>query len=367
MGIDPFEAASLPSAEIEETIKSLSKVLKEKRRREKIQNLRKDRRLADKVDEFEQLFYQGEYAKARSVVAELWRSLNLESPIVAETDWKKQLKEYRSVGIEIRMPPEWGFKRGSEFDVNRELELERGLSYVIGARPGTGKTTIGVNLAYYYAKRKAELGLKVLFLTNEMKPGQIWAKFRQVDMTISAAMRRPFMLVKNHVRYPEKFEAEYRHICELCEGLSKNLVLASVRRMPIEDINMVVNESAQPLGKVPDIVILDYIQRVPRSRGFATEARLGTVHIAQQISEMALDIDGVIFVLSQMNKEGGFKESEAPEEEAGIAWEVSRPENSDGSKQSFIDWKIKKSRISAYFSTRTAFDDLSGTVLDWKG
>jgi len=366
VAVELFEMADRPSVEIEATIKSLSKVLREKRKQERLNNLRQDKRLADSVDEFERLFYQGEYAAARALAATLWRSLNLESPVTAESNWKKHLADYKSIGTEIRMPPEWGFRRGGEGEVNRELELERGLSYVIGARPGTGKTTLGVNLAYYYAMRKAELGLKVLFLTNEMKPGQIWAKFRQIDMVAESAMRRPFMLVKNHVRYPEKFEAEFRNLSAMCEKMSQNMAMASVRRMPIEDINMVVHESARSLGKLPDIVILDYIQRVPRSQGFATEARLGTVHTAQAISEIALDIDGVFFTLSQMNKDGGFKESEAPEEEAGIAWEVSRPENQDGSKQPFIDWKIKKSRISAYFSTRTSFDDVSGSVIDWR-
>lgn len=357
----------MKSADIEARMKRLAVALKESRRRERLQNLKGDKRLADKVDDMQTFFYQGEYAKAREAAAAVWKGLNLESAISADSDWRKHLKDYRSTGSLIKMPKEWGFRRGGPEEPDRELELERGLSYVIGARPGVGKTTAGVNLAYYYAKRKAESGLKVLYLTNEMKPGQVWAKFRQVDLRHGnrspIPKKQPFMFVKNWVRYPENFETEHRLICEMCQELSENLLMYSVRRMPIEDIGMVINDSANVFGKNPDIILLDYIQRVPRSRGFV-DARLGTIHIAQSISEIALDMDAVFFVFSQMNKDGGFKESESPEEEAGVAWEISRPEDSEGALQPWVDWRIKKSRISAYFSTRVSYDDVSGTILD---
>ena len=84
MAVEVFEMADRPSVEIEATIKSLSKVLREKRKQERLNNLRQDKRLADSVDEFERLFYQGEYAAARALAATLWRSLNLESPVTAE-------------------------------------------------------------------------------------------------------------------------------------------------------------------------------------------------------------------------------------------------------------------------------------------
>ena len=110
--------------------------------------------------------------------------------------------------------------------------------------------------------------------------------------------------------------------------------------------------------------MLDYLQRVPRE---VADARLGTIATVQAFSELAMDIDGVFFVMSQMNQSGGFKESEAPEEEAGIAWEISRDEIDGGKKSPYLNWKIKKSRISAYTNTRVWFDDLSGTILDKVG
>jgi KaiC/GvpD/RAD55 family RecA-like ATPase len=319
----------------------------------------------DMLEDAQKSFVEGDYVKTRSLAASIWRALNIENAINADHDWRKHLKDYESKGTVIRMPPEWGFRRikMGEKEVNKEVELERGLCYTIGARPGTGKTSVAINLAYYYAKRKAEHGYKVLFLTNEMKPGQLWVKMRQVDLVITKSMRRPFMLVKNYVRYPKRFESEYTALCTMCAEMEKSFAMMSIRRMGADDVVMLMSEAKNIFGAYPDIVVVDYLQRIPRLNA-AKDFRESTIRTYQALSEAALDMDAVIFVLSQMNKEGGFKESEIAEEEAGIAWEISRPEGQDGSRMPFIDWKIKKSRISAYTNVRVPFDEVSGTVLD---
>jgi hypothetical protein len=351
--------------ELEKRIRDLQKQLQMARKQERVNQLKSDIRLLDMYEDAQRQFLEGDYRKSRATVAAIWRALNVEEAIVADHDWRKHLKDYESTGAIIKMPQEWGFRRVkmAEREVNKEFELERGLCYTIGARPGTGKTSVAVNLAYYYAKRKAQSGMKVLLLTNEMKPGQLWVKVRQVDMALNDGIRRPFMLVKNYVRYPKQFENEYKAVCQMCDELSQNFAMMSVRRMGADDIALLMTEAKNIFGKYPDIVIVDYLQRIPRA-STSRDQREGTIKTYQAFSEAALDMDSVIFVLSQMNKEGGFKESEIAEEEAGIAWEISRPETDDGLKMPFIDWRIKKSRISAYQSVRVAFDDVSGAILD---
>jgi KaiC/GvpD/RAD55 family RecA-like ATPase len=343
------------SATLLREMKTLQEQYTAATRREKIAKLRKDVRLADEIEKLQNLFFMADFDKARSVSANIWRALNVQSALSANTDFEKHLADYRSTGRSIKMPAEWGFT--GEF----EMELERGLLYMLGARPGTGKTTVGLNLAYYYAKLHAELGYKVLFLTNEMKPGQCWAKLRQIDMNHRDGKLRPFMLVKNYIRYPDKFTTEHQAVREMASGMSKNFAMASVRKMEAPDICMVVQESKNYFGADPDIVFLDYLQRVPR--GKQTDARLGLIETVQSFSELALDLDCVWFIMSQMNQSGGFKESEAPEEEAGIAWEISRDELKDGRKAAHINWKVKKTRISGYSNVQTFFDDVSGTIL----
>lgn len=353
------------SKDLEKQLHELQRRLQHARKQERVDQLKGDFRLLDMFEDAQRLFTEAEYIKARSMVAGIWRALNIDAAIVADHDWKNHLRDYESGGSVIKMPVEWGFRRirMGDKETNKEIELERGLCYTIGARPGTGKTSVAVNLAYYYAKRRAAAGYKVLFLTNEMKPGQLWVKFRQVDMVIENSTRRPFMLVKNYIRYPKKFETEYSAVCQMCADLSQNFAMMSVRRMNADDIVMLMTEAKNIFGKFPDIVVVDYLQRIPRSV-HSKDPREGTIKTYQAFSEAALDMDAAIFVLSQMNRDGGYKESEIAEEEAGIAWEISRPEGQDGVKMPFIDWRIKKSRISAYQSVRTSFDDVSGTVLD---
>lgn len=345
------------AAEIQKAQRIVADALKSATQREKLTALKKDTRLADEIEGLAELFYTAEFDKARNKAAQIWRALNVQATTTANWDWRKHLDEYRSRGNAIKMPKEWGFKGDDE------IELERGLIYLIGARPGTGKTTIALNMAYYYALMKAELGYKVLFLTNEMKPGQCWAKLRQIDLNRTRGHLRPFMLVKNHIRYPDEFKFEHEAVIELCKSMSPNFAMASVRKFEAADICMVAQEAKNYFGKFPDLVFLDYLQRVPR--GKQIDARLGTIETVRQFSEAAMDQDGAWFVLSQMNQSGGFKESEAPEEEAGIAWEISRDVGPLGVRAPFINWKIKKSRISAYRNVRTGFDDLSGTILDY--
>lgn len=353
------------ATDLEKQLHDLQRRLQHARKQERVDQLKGDFRLLDMYEDAQKVFVEGDFVKSRQIIAAIWRALNIDTAISADHDWKKHLADYKSVGSVIKMPVEWGFRRirMGDKEVNKEVELERGLCYTIGARPGTGKTSVAVNLAYHYAKRKASAGLKVLFLTNEMKPGQVWVKFRQVDMVISKSMRRPFMMVKNYIRYPTEFQTEFAAVCEMCTELSKNFAMFSVRRMTADDIVMLMTEAKNIFGKFPDVVVVDYLQRIPRS-ALSKDPREGTIKTYQAFSEAALDMDAVIFVLSQMNKDGGYKESEVAEEEAGIAWEISRPDTPDGAKSPHIEWRIKKSRISAYHSVRVGFDDVSGTVLD---
>lgn len=348
--------------ELNQKIEALKLQLKQAINEERLAGLRKDVRLVDHAEKLLETLYAGDIDMVRKLAALIFKATDNTATVSATFNAQEHLDGYRSQGNAIKMPEEWGFKD------KKEIEIERGLMYMLGARPGTGKTSVAMNLAYYYAMLKQSLGLRVLFLTNEMKPGQLWVKMRQIDLyheNTFPRKRRPFMLAKNYVRYPEQFPQEYSDVKGMVKRMEKNFRIANVRRMDAESICMVIDNSKNEFGAYPDIVIMDYLQRVPRQKIFASDARLGIVDIVQMFSQKMADIDGVMFLLSQMNQQGGFKESEAPEEEAGIAWELSRDSDKEGNKSKFIDWKIKKSRISAYINQRTAFDDVVGAILDW--
>lgn len=332
------------------------KALKTLARAEKIKAMRQDVRTLDFIDKVTEAFNDGDIDTARKVASYLYKALNYDSVNPVTFDYDTQFQRYLSTNIAIKMPKEWGF-RGKN-----EIELERGLTYSIGARPGTGKSTLMCNMAYHWAYTKAYLDYKVGMMTNEMKDGQLWVKMFQIHLNLTKQLRRPFMLAKDWLRYPKKFPDEYRQMREFAATISKNLVIANVRKMPGEEVNMVIDDMKNTFGRYPDITFLDYLQRVAHDKS-AKDERLGIVSTVQGFSEKMMDIDGIMFIFSQMNKEGGFKGSEAPQEEAGIAWEIMRDKDREGKFLPFIDWRIAKTRITAYVKNTTRYDDMSGTLL----
>ncbi len=351
------------SINIRKEIAALQNKLKQVSRTEKIESLRGDVRLLDYMDKVSTAFTAGDIDAARKNAGYLWRGLNSEAISPATMNFAHHFEKYKSTGTAIKMPQEWGFAG------KKELELERGLIYPIGAKPGTGKSTVAINLAYYWAYQKAAMGYRVAFLTNEMKEGQLWVKLYQVHLNLQHHMRRPFMLAKDWLRYPEKFPAEHKAMREFAKMMSDRLVFVNVRKMSAEDICIVIDETKNHFMVHPDIIVLDYLQRIPRNSAFKSEERLGLIDTVQMFSDKMGDIDGIMFVLSQMNETSGFKGSAAPEEEAGIAWEISRDTDREGKKMPLITWKVKKSRISPYVTVNTGFDDTSGTILGsgWDG
>jgi KaiC/GvpD/RAD55 family RecA-like ATPase len=334
---------------------------------EKLDKIRGSDKVHKLMEEQQELFYAGEFDKARNKASEIFKALNTGSIVKVDMNPETQFAEYVSKGSTIVMPQEWGWREkeinGKQVDFH--IELERGLIYPIGAEPGTGKTTVGVNLVHHFAEVKRPLNYRVLFLTNEMKAAQIWIKLMQVHFNKKFGKLYPFMFLKNWVRYPDKFPDGNKSMKEFAQSFKSNLRIANIRKLDINSIKMVIEEAQEDIGGTFDIIVFDYLQRVPRDAGFKSDMRLGVVDIVQNLSETAADLDAVIFLLSQMNKEGSFKESEITQEEAGIAWQIARVKDAKGNPDKYIDWTIKKSRISAYINIKTCYDDVSGTILDW--
>lgn len=339
-------------------LKDIQKRLKMAVRQQRIESLQKDVRVLDWIAEVQKHFDDGDYDKARRISTLLYRALNAESISPTTTDYQKHFARYVSTGNTIRMPETWGFTS------KKIVELERGLTYSIGARPGTGKSTLGCNLAYHYAWELRDKDFKVGLFTNEMKEGQLWVKLYQIHLNKTEGKSLPFILVKDWLRYPKKYPDQYRKMAAFAEEISRNLRIANVRRQGPTEICMAIDELKNDFMRNIDIGLLDYLQRVPRDKNNGGDERLSLIDTVQQISEKMMDIDGVMFVFSQMNKDGGFKGSEAPQEEAGIAWEISREAARDGKLLPFLNWRIVKSRITAYFPVLTRFDDRSGTLLN---
>ena len=351
--------------EIRKEMDALQAQLKYVELSEKNESLKNDIVVQDYIDDLKKSFAVGQYDDARNLAAKLFRSLGSTVVTQIELNAQKHLDGYKSKSETIRMPESWGFV--DSFSpvgaVKHGIELERGLPYSIGARPGVGKSSVAINLAYHYVQECLDKNYRVLVMTNEMKVGQLWVKMRQVDLARKMQERKSFMVAKDWVRYPDKFPEQYAEMQGMIKQMEPRLCMTSVRKMQAESICLVIDEAKNYFGRYPDVVMLDYLQRVPRDAKYKTDARLAMVDTMQMLTEKMGDTDGVMFIFSQLNKEGGFKESEIPEEESGIAWEISREKLTDGSLSARMEWRIKKSRISPYFKLKVPFDDESGSII----
>ena len=69
-------------------------------------------------------------------------------------------------------------------------------------------------------------------------------------------------------------------------------------KMSAEDICIVIDETKNHFMVHPDIVVLDYLQRIPRNSAFKSDERLGLIDTVQMFSDKMGDIDGSALALT---------------------------------------------------------------------
>lgn len=90
------------------------------------------------------------------------------------SDSKSMVSRFRQYYQKVKENPDFAYCRTMYHDLDRKFGggMFRGGMYIIGARPGMGKTTLGINIAENIATAKRQ----VLFVSLEMTEEQIVAK-----------------------------------------------------------------------------------------------------------------------------------------------------------------------------------------------
>jgi len=155
--------------------------------------------------------------------------------------------------------------------------------YIIAARPGCGKTTIGVQIA----DKVAASGIPTLFMTLEMSKNQITAKRIAIETGINY----------NKVLNGELYGDEFKNVGEACAKLSEYpMVINRKFSATVDEIGFLAHQ-------VPNLglVVIDYLGMIRNnSKGSLYEK---TTETSNNLKRLARALGVPVICLAQLNRE----------------------------------------------------------------
>lgn len=216
--------------------------------------------------------------------------------------------------------------------------------YVIGARPGMGKTTLGINVAENVARK----GSAVLFVSLEMTANQIMAK----RIALEGGME--YTRIMSGTLEPEEEEK----MAGIIEQLTvRPFYLTTRSGLTVGEIGKI---SRQITGL--SLIIIDYMGLIPASEESRAKPRYEQMtEISAGIKALAKSLDVPIVALSQLNRENmtrkdkrptlaDLRDSGAIEQDAGAVILLHRPEyyesreQGDAAETEDIELNVAKNR-----------------------
>ncbi|MBY0280635.1 MAG: AAA family ATPase [Alphaproteobacteria bacterium] len=226
---------------------------------------------------------------------------NLQSNDV--TSPEKGIEEAKRMALEAHERAKEGLSVGISTGI-RALDRELGglinsNLYIIGARPGQGKTTLATNIAFHAAKQ----GIPVLFFSLEMKQDQL---FQRIIISEMKRVLCPWEIIKGTQN--EILLQEFNETAE------------SIKNVPffIDDtgslnINTLLKRAAYNHKKYNiGLIVIDYLQLVASKGKFGENKHNEISGICEAIKGMAQNLNVSVILLSQLNRESDKNPGERP-------------------------------------------------------
>ena len=226
----------------------------------------------------------------------------------------------------------------------------------IGAFSGTGKTNISLQSYLHFIKNK----VNCIYYTSEMGQNELMDRLIAMDTGLSASEIRENKL-------SEKGKKIYTDGTIQMNGLPGHII--ETARFDIARIKRDIDKYKAK------ICYIDYIQMF-RLQGQETRAAAMS-EIATSLKEIAMEKSVIIFVLSQLNKEEGAKESGGIEEKSDVVIKLLMSED-DRKKENFsckdFSFSISKNRYGSNGSIRMRMNknsltsypiDFNGDSIEW--
>lgn len=176
--------------------------------------------------------------------------------------------------------------------------LMPGALYTVGARPGVGKTVVGVQLA----RSLAEHG-SVPLISLEMRTAEIHGRM------LSTAAQVPMNRIKN--RRIE--DHDWERIATVTPTLEK-LPIAILERpsVTVGDIRRFVTATARRHDPLAGVVI-DYLQLIKSLPGDQRARHEYIADLTRELKTLAMELQVPVVLLSQLNRASASRDSKMPE------------------------------------------------------
>lgn len=167
--------------------------------------------------------------------------------------------------------------------------LHRGRLYILGARPGMGKSVLGVNIATEFAVRQHKT---VLFFSLEMDAKEIAQRsLYGCAMQHSKDMENAWMSHSDWIRVAEA-QADFR---------KSNLVIDDTASIDIQMIEARCRQEAARTGGL-DLVVIDYLQLMGGGSAKFENRQVEVAALSKRLKGLARNLDVPVLALSQLTR-----------------------------------------------------------------
>lgn len=201
----------------------------------------------------------------------------------------KQLSDFDETKLKVDVLPS-GFP---SLDEKKLLKRGRGELIIIGARPGTGKSAIGFQIATYVAKYG-----KAHIFSLEMDHESVAAR------QMSVAMNRPLDFIQSGYASEDDLEEARNELKKL------NCIVDDRTGM---NVNQICDAARMQNKKCKtDLIVIDYIQIINTDNSdYSRAIALGKV--SGELKNLAKELRVPVIALSQLNRQSEFREDGTPQ------------------------------------------------------
>lgn len=164
--------------------------------------------------------------------------------------------------------------------------------YVLGARPGCGKTTLGIAIA----ERMLEAGKRVLFVSLEMSRKQLTARRLAAASGVATASQ----IIRGDLN-----DQDYQTVSKCAVELGRRPLSFNRRaNLNVPEVQFLARQAKA------DIVVLDYLGLLQYEPGRSLYERVTAT--SNRLKRMARALEAPVLCLCQLNRESEARQGQAP-------------------------------------------------------
>lgn len=179
--------------------------------------------------------------------------------------------------------------------------LEKGMFHVIGARPGKGKTSLGLDIAAHNILQ----GKVVVFFTMELSRDVL------MDRLISPIAGIPRYKITS--KWMDKHDKD--KLVAVSEAIKNLPLYVNHKARTVQDMRLALRQVARETGGRIDLVITDFLTKMRSNKGSKYEA---VSENANGLAEFATEFDCASVALAQLSRAVTKRNSTDPTEEGRV-------------------------------------------------